>query len=328
MSHELPNTSDDELQYRMTPTVPFDALELNAKSNSVQWGPSPLNAFYSTEISDDQENVRHTLEIRARSVPPELGPISEEIQSFVSHSFIARFTDRVMANYDNFGKRLKRTMTDITLEEMHLVERSLAGDASPAELMYVRQLLGIGSIELGCLTHPYGNNIDKLDTMRGAVVDAVGIFGGTLLDEKPYYAVKQADNLYMKYMTRGMHDAFLMTRKRDLAVLPDRSLIRERSSFIVRIDEASGFDQQIAKNIRKVPVHNNPNWTQHIAIAGRLNEVVPPLLENNEFSKAIPSATTIYNFDRETIARIKMRDRTEHLLGNTGIAFMRKPEDA
>ncbi len=300
-------------------------IALNQKSDAPNWGATPLNQYFDNETNEHQMNVKQILEERTVYMPPELGEIPTDVQSFVTSSFIARFTSRGMANFDNFGQRLVRSSDGILPEQESLIERAITGDASPAEIIYVRKLLGIGSAELGCLTHPYGKNIQALEDMRASVEVAVMLHKGRMLDEDDVYKVKQADNLYFTHMTRSMKDAFLMTRKRDLAVLPDDSVVRERSSFIIRIDEASEFDQRLADNIRKVVVHNNPSWTEHIAKAGRLNEVVPPMLENNEFAKAIPLSTTIYNFDRNIMNKIKVRNMTDHLLHHD-MPFMRRAD--
>lgn len=297
----------------------------NRKSVSSNWGATPLNQYFDEAINEQQMNIKHILEIRTASVPSELESIPVDIRSFATSSFIARFTNRGMANFDNFGKRLVRENDGLLPEQERLIERAIVGDASPAELIYVRKLLGIGSVELGCLTHPYGNNIDALDDMRASTIHAALLHGGRLLDEDDVYKVKQTDNLYFTHMTRTMREAFLMTRKRDIAVLPDDSVVRERSSFVIRIDKDSGFDQKLADNIRKVVIHNNPFWTDHITKAGKLDTVVPPMLERNEFTKAIPLSTTIYNFDRTTMQKIDIRDMTDHLMHHD-IPFMSRAE--
>jgi hypothetical protein len=291
----------------------LEILAVNEKSTALGWGASPLNAFHDPELWEAQEQVKHELEGRTLSVPNELTAIPEDIQEYVNSSFVPRFTNRLMANYDNFRQRLVTNYDDFSEEDQDyladLEERALRGKASPAELIYFRQITGIASIELGCLTHPYGNSIELLNDMRMSVSEASKMLNGELLDSPQVLAVKQPDNVYMKDREPFVKDSILMTRKQDLAVLPDGSIVRERSSFVLRIDEASDFDQKRAQNMRKIPLFNNPDWNKHLMIAGDLENTVPPYLEDNDFKVAIPLSTTIYAFNKDTKEDVKARDQ-------------------
>jgi hypothetical protein len=300
----------------LTATSVKDALEffsMNETSTALEWGASPLNAFHDPELWESQEQVKRELEERTLFVPDSLTDIPDDIQEYVNSSFVVRFTNRLMANYDNFSLRLVKSYEEFSQDDQEalvtLEERAIRGKASPAELLYFRQLTGIASIELGCLTHPYGNSIELLDEMRASVTEAATMLGGELLDTPDVLAVKQADNVYLRQPEAFVKDSILMTRKRDLAELPDGSIVRERSSFVVRIDEQSGFSQRRAQSIRKIPLFANPNWRKHLAIAGDLDNTVPPFLESNDFKVAIPLSTTIYAFNRGTEEEVDVRDQ-------------------
>jgi hypothetical protein len=105
-----------------------------------------------------------------------------------------------------------------------------------------------------------------------------------------------------------------MTRKRTIAIMPDGTLIKERSSFVLRTDVVgliTAGDIEAMKNIDP----DDPNWGELVAKAGYLDIAAKMLLEADEHSIAIPVSSTIYASHPET-ARL-VRAQQEQLLTQT-----------
>jgi len=228
---------------------------------------------------------------------------------YVHRTFMKRFHGRSEANEENYMTALhtKEEFTDDpTL--LAMIDRGELGHASPTELLIIRQLLGIRSVELACLTHPYGGDrIKMLPTMREAVREHVEMFGGNYCDEpETRYRVKEVIGL--DEGDDSFRNGLLMTRKRTLATLYDGTVIRERSSFVLRTDENSLLTADDIDALKSVDL-KSPTHEDQLVTAAHLDEMVSMLLDMDEHSLAIPIATTIYAFNPETAEKIRERDQ-------------------
>lgn len=311
---------DGEFPDELLPAVDLRILAGNAYSSSLDWGATPLNSYHDPVLGERQKEVREALEQRVHAIPEGVGEIPDDIQRYVAESFLWRFNGRTMANIDNFSRRLHADATQFDAADRMVLEKAMWGQATPAELMYARCKFGMASIELGCITHPYGAYTDNLEEMQDAVREAMEMFGAQPLgrDElENVFKVKWADNMANgKKKSSTVQRAFMVTRKRNYGELPDGTTIRERSSFIVRIDPDSDFDQKIAQNMQKVHLVHNPDAMKHLAIAGKIDQTIPPFIRDKVFGTVIPLSTTMYAFNRTTEERIQERDqmRREELL--------------
>lgn len=321
---------DETFPDELLPAIDLRILAAHPYSTSLDWGATPLNTYHDPALINQQEQVRDKLEQRSLEVPPEVGEIPPEIQRYVAQNFMSRFNGRTMANIDNFSRRLRSNLAEFDMQDRMVLTKAMWGQANPAELLHVRCAFGMASVELGCLSHPYGvlTDQDKLDDMRDSVRGAISLFGGELaiketdettggfedleegLDGRDVFAIKRADNTqYSGDQMHHLQKVFLVTRKRNLGLLPDGSIIRERSSFIVRIDEDSKYDQEIAAKMRKVRLTYNERAMERLARISEIDRLLPPMIANREFGTVIPLSTTVYAFNRLTDERIKARDR-------------------
>ena len=189
-----------------------------------------------------------------------------------------------------------------------MIERGSDGHASPAELLLLRDQLGIRSLELACLTHPYGGErITLLPQMQESVRDAVEILKGEYTKEPvPRYSVKD-----IVYDDDGNAVGLLMTRKRDFGHMQDGTIVRERSSFVLRVDDKSDLNLLIgAEMIEKlVGTHTLTKKDAQVAMQ-EFNDIISDYLSFDEFTQAIPIATTTYAFNRETAALVAAAQST------------------
>lgn len=324
------------------PPVDLELLATNLRSDSLNWGATPLNTYHDPELYRQQEEIRNKLEERSREVPSDVGYIPQYIRKYVTDNFLTRFNGRTMANFDNFSQRLRDDLAECDEIDRDILEKAMWGRATPAELLYVRCAFGMASIELGCLTHPYGvlTDQDKLDEMRGSVKDAILMLGGDLavkdekvlggidgdeegLDGRDVFSVKRADNTLYGEPMDHVQRLIVLTRKRNLGRLPDGSIVRERSSFILRIGEDAEFNQEAAQRMREVKLTYNDDAMRMLAEAGNIAEELPPMIAGRKFGTIIPLSTTVYAFNRLTDTRIKTRDeqRKEEELRRRAVLF-------
>jgi len=230
--------------------------------------------------------------------------IPEEIVKYMEDTFSARFHSRGTANHENYLTALHAEdefqSTPVTME---MIERAKLGHASPAELLLVRETLGIRSAELACLTHPYGKRIEYIDVMRDSVRQSVELLGGSYYeDPETRYRIKGAVN--ERYWEANYSEGFFMTRKRDLGLMPDGTVIRERTSFILRSDENGALPSSNLEAIRSLDIKDK-TWQDDAVRIGHLDQIAAGLLEADEFSLVIPVSTTIYAFNPETASEIE-----------------------
>lgn len=301
--------SADSSEY--TPAFPTplpDLLEVavrNPRGLPETFGATPLNraATFHDQILLLQR-LDHLIE-----QPPETIPRS--VQRYVEETFHDRFYERCVANDENYHRALlDRFHYDTTPELSELFDRAELGYASPAELLLTQSLLGIPSIELACVTHPYGRRIEEVYAMRQAVHDAVLALGGelssdeqvrlrikeTVLHDVPaeamprVYGVSDQDRLAMADEYGGVA-CFLVTRKREIGTMPDGTKIRERLSFCLRADDEGVLN---AADIDALRSFQSANWHDEALDAAGLQASILTLLEENEFTQVIPVSSTIY----------------------------------
>lgn len=334
MSNEKINSYDNKNQFSETDNIAIDAvarekMRANPVGELYTWGITPLDSFKG----DLKKQQRDVFNWRMEMIKDSPEYISNNLYSYIECVFLNRATTMSMANYNSFYTRDLVDDSKLPKEDRDLFSRATIGQASPAELLYLRNLYGLSSVELGCVTHPYGKRIEYLDQMRSSVNEAIDMFDGQEIGDVKY-KVKNTD-VILHPREDSVSEAFFMTRKRDLAQLADNTIIRECSSFIVRIDKDSDFDQDLANKIRSVNINKVQNLTKRLSKAGNLQVVVPQFLEENNFETVIPLTTVMYAFNDETKNNIDISERQndfrmrheEAAIRNLGRISMKDNED-
>ena len=288
--HERQNHSE-------TQAIDLARISENNRGEPLTWGATPLEA--SPALKMQQDLVKSELEhlFDPKNIPDY---VSDELADYIYVLNMSRTANRESHNQDSFAYREKMNLEELPLEALELCQRAISGHASPAELLYMQRLLGIPSIELTSLTHPYGQRIELLKHMRPAVNEAILLMGGRLVDVKEVpreYEVRGSDNPHNPRQMQGVH----MTRKTIFGYLKDGTEIVERSSFVVLLDQL--LPQQ-AVAIRAVPFENNEGWAQQVKGACELEKLAPVLLDKDEYEKAIPISTTVVAKNAELDAKL------------------------
>jgi hypothetical protein len=291
-----------EPYYRLNAEL-LRALQESPRGDALTYGATPLDMELN---ADDQAIVRMTLRKMTTEAPD---TIPLEIISHVQDTFEERFNNRSKANDENFKSSLRYEQLDeLEPDERELVTKAIYGQASPAELILVRDILGMSSIELACLTHIYGEHInDILPTMRDAVHYGVVVFDGEYY-QKPQERFRVKEVILDGDSVDAQPLGFVMTRKRTIGRLPDGTIIRERSSFILRTDKESELyavlGPFVARELNAMLLLSGENQDEAMAESESLG-IIMRLLDTDKFDEAIPISTTIYAYNPKTEKRIR-----------------------
>ena len=260
----------------------------NPSGEPLTWGPPPLE--HRADIFARQKEVQSTHDkyfTNKKYAPKWATPA---LRDFMYEAYLARRVRRDELNSSNYACRAKIDLDGMTPVELGMVYRAETGLASPAELLHVQRKLGVPTLALASFTHPWGNNIEKLDEQRRAINDAILMHNGVLLPGKRRLEVLTSDNLRTPADTRYL----FMSRETDIATVYDDTTITERSTFALDLQL---IDQDAAAEIRTVR-YDDASWSDRVIAAGNLYDSVPGLLDSDNFKAAVPSSTT-------TIARNK-----------------------
>jgi hypothetical protein len=306
---------NEQLFHHVEPELmdPIESFDFNSflekahtlpRGEPLTYGATPLDRMTTLQ---QQLNLAVDLQqLTYRDIPDD---VPMDIIDYVHTTFASRFHNRAEANEENYMTSLY-TDDDCDAAMLPMFRRAELGQASPSELLVTRKVRGIRSVELACLTHPYGKRIDTLlPKMREVVKQHVELLGGSYYDEpETRYRVKEV--VGYKPGKEQFDKGLLMTRKRTLGEMPDGTIIRERSSFVLRLDEYSPFSKAELGVFEGID-RSAPDWKNELVEAGKLNEISEILLDKDKFSLAIPISTTIYAYNTETAAMIEKRDAVE-----------------
>lgn len=167
--------------------------------------------------------------------------VPSSVREHAINHFCSTFHARSMANMENFQKALRSHEDYLDEPVTHeMMQRAMIGDATPAEIMLVRQILGISSVELSCATFAGKDRIPLLRTMNEHVQASVEFLQGMYFDEPQDESFRVKDRILGNDLG---HEQFAqgirMTRKRTLGIMEDGTIIRERVTFILRTDKKS-----------------------------------------------------------------------------------------
>lgn len=304
-----PKSAEISLSLNSEKSIPIDLLERSShlpKGEPYGYGATPLDRMATL---GSQRELALTLQEYTLSIPDDV-PLT--VADYVHRTFMGRFYGRAEANEENYTTSL-RTKEDYANNKVvqEIIARGELGFASPTELLVLRELLGIRSVELACVTHPYGERMDMLEEMRDVVAQHVTLCGGEYNpDPSTRFRVKEVIGLAEG--DKSFSNGLLMTRKRTLAMLPDGTTIRERSSFVLRTDEQSLINKEDIEALKNVDL-SHLDYQDKLVEAAHLDEVARILLKSNLYSQAIPISTTIYAFNEATAQEIHERDHEQLL---------------
>ncbi len=297
-----PSSADESISDSLDQPDPREKLS----GDLLTWGATPLN------VNARQLEVFHLLKKRIKRSAPEFTP--DAVKEFVLQHFMSRFFERQDRNAKSFEDRDPNILVDDLDEQAQdaLID-AICGTSNPNDLLKTRENLDMPSIELARLTHPYGRRMKTLGDMRQAVDFAIEANNGRLIDDDSMTTFG-VDGGHIRDKGENIELGFLMKRKRVRGILPDGTVIIERSTFVLRVDDASPLDQDIASQFRDIKIDKNPDWNKQVMEVINANNLLPDLLENNMFNIAIPLSTTTYAFNPQRVYELEEAHKAKRVI--------------
>ena len=214
--------------------------------------------------------------------------------------------------------------TQIPLLALGFVDRSLAGHASPAEIIATAEIEQIPTVELASLSHPYGQRIEQLVPMREAVHDGIIFHGGELLEAKPSLRVKHANFLTAEY--EANEPTLLMTRTVNIGKIGENIDVMERSSFNVVLPRLA---PELIDSI--TDIRYSETWSKDILATPGFEQMVFDALENDDYDMVVPVSTTAFEINKKLVAELlenkqhkerRQLQMTRYAIANSGKASL------
>lgn len=308
------NTPDHSPESYVSILKALNRYGQNPQGAPLTWGPTPM--VRSAEVALQQRHVKPVIEsfFEKRNRPKDISP---EVAEYIEMIHMQRTLKREARNNDSYYFRGVNDFSKFPDEMIEMIQRAEKGKKiSPAELLYLAQVLEVPSIELASLTHPYGARIEMLPVMREAARGGIVLHGGEVYEDPPVrFEVKNANDYSPEKMK-----AISMTRKTDLGELPDGTYVTERSSFVVILDKIPEAQAQAIRGINAGRDHKEYKWDPDQVLEYiNHNGVMPEWLENDQFDVAVPIATTIVAFRGDLSEKLFKREAMTARYRETGM---------
>lgn len=281
----------------LTPEKLKDLAQMS-RGEPLTWGTTPLDPYRPDIVA--QQNVVHrdldeTFPKKSRQVPYGL---KWGTARFIHDNYLIRRYHRETRNHGSYLSRGKVDISDYPLEVLDFIDRSIAGNASPAEIILAAQLQQIPTAELGSVTHLYGGErLKLLKPMRAAIRDGIEYFGGTVCESKPEYEVAGVNYFNQDYDIT--EPCLLMTRTTKIGEITQTIKVIERSSFVLVIPR---LDTQLASAIKQTKY--GKTWADDITSISGFEETVSQLLQTDQHDKAVPISTTSVYIDEQLVEKL------------------------
>lgn len=220
------------------------------------------------------------------------------LKDFISISLNAAITKRCVQNTEVLHRHNKNQFAIENDDLKDVFERAKVGDASPAELIWlVTELPTIPSVELAKLSHPF-------DWQTSLAMDTVVNTSINELDPNARWRGRGANPRH-KLMRATREDnprAIILTRKRDVASMWNRTLVVKRSSLVLRFDDEVSVPRQLqlaAKTWVSLAKQRDAKDSMDMAakaVGGFVEEALA-LPYNQRPEWLLPTATSYYAID-------------------------------
>jgi len=280
-------------------------IETLPKGEPLTYGATPLDRIATLQQQIELAETLRTLTLT--NIPEEM---PSEIVKYIKPTFSERFHSRGEANEENYLSALLRKDAYADSPEITaMIERGEQGYASAGELLAIRSLLGVRSVELGCVSHPYGNRMESVYEMRSTIRKHIEALGG-VYDDEPEVRYRVKKIICPNHENTLKHAVgFLMTKKTTLGMMSDGTMIRERASFVLRAD-VPGVKDHFAEMGAVIDAQDY-NWQEELVAAGNLQPIVDDLMQRDDFLHLVPISSTIYAFNAETAAEVYKKQQEE-----------------
>ena len=220
------------------------------------WAGSPLNP-QDDEVKPLQARVYDILDARAATAcqDPALH-LSEQLKDVVDVCATQNFYRESTRNYESYCNTPKPAIVHADYKEAF--EKARFGMATPGEFLDIRADISMPSVEVAKLSHIGGILLEYLPVMRDATEEAIiergGILTNNSVDTTRLFVVGTNSIMFNGDPSHKKTLGVIMKRKRTIGSLPDGTIIKERSRFILRTDDESPLDDKLIRAIRQVKI--------------------------------------------------------------------------
>lgn len=271
------------------------------------WAASPIGVDQAS-VSRHQATLVLTLAERAEHAAHRL-KLPKDLRDFLYISVMQRFHHESALNHQSYSQRLNSAAEGFPLELLSAYDHSARGDALPGELIDVRSALGMPSVELAKLSHPCEVTNQELGKMNRAVRSAVEVHGGEFLEDAPKLTAISCD---ATFFDQDNANYIIMNRSKNIARLPDGTLVRERSQFIVRIGGLHELSLDASNSLRRLIRSTGlktDGWQQLVVDIDGLNDALERAYNESNYGVVIPMSTTVFAVNAETRKAVEENQR-------------------
>lgn len=272
------------------------------------WAASPLNPYENDEVKEIQRHVYEALEDRTEEAcRSQVHLMPAELQDILRVTAVQNFHRESSRNYESYCNTPKPIIAHSYLRDAETNAR--LGRATCGELLDLRQDMQMASVEIAKLSHIGGILIEQLPIMRQAVDRSILERNGHLTDSETengrLFVVNTDSMIFYNDKVRVPTNALVMKRKRTLGDLPDGTIIKERSRFIVSVENLPHDLRAAVRNVPILPKEGQGDtykWLNdsYLGNISELQEKIWDCLEQNDYETVIPVSTTAYAYNPET----------------------------
>ncbi len=297
-------------------TLPDDFVEpFSGTLYDRSYGAMPANPFKDDAVKGRQAEIEREF-LKLFTNPPEALNVPPEFQRFFAIDYEIGERRRQMTNYNNY-MQWRKTHSDVDACIAEQIERYEAGTAEVADVLDIALNTDISDgLEVGRVTHPYWQRMEHVLDMRVAVAEGVAERGGVLEPwVSPYRSISIVP--YTRQTSDGpVIDGFIVPYKHDVATMvrpKDGKVLHvvERQIAGIRVDEASGFRQDVLERMRAIATSkkdfdwqnvNDELFVDRLTLTGARGFIEKAIQTDTHDAYLVPESTTIYIFaeDPET----------------------------
>lgn len=298
------------------------------------WGAMPTNIYRDdvpharlwlrpdvgeSAIKRRQRGIQNELQ-KLYEIPP--ADIPAEFAELVATDTFIGEQRRSMKNYESYMTWKTKAQLPEDYHLKNAMYHMEDGTAYVGEILDVALGTELETFEVGKVTHPYRRRFQFVEPFRQEVDRAIVDRGGNILprDVIPYRNVDVVPYFTREGMAITGLSGLITRYKRDVGVINrenDRARIVERQLAGLRVDAASGFDQEIAHNmLEALPTDDEKreladiakhDGAQHAVVMHEIGHrilvksgcmaYVEDKIQNNSLEPfVVPLSTTIYGY--------------------------------
>lgn len=293
------------------------------------YGAMPAHPFKNESIKARQRHIFQEFMKLFKNYPAD---VPAEFAEMLEDDYFIGEQRRGMQNYEGYTEWLGLKQA-LPAEFDGIVEQYENGGAFPDEILTLAISAKLPSFELGKVTSPYRKRLEHVAPMREDVRDAIEFHGGVVYPSiQPYRSIDIQPMFSLD--TAGMHRLVgcIVKYKRDFGHIDipaesDRLSIVERQIAGYRIDESSGFPQELVARLEAIVAEryaNNPeavilDWSECVKESGLAAFIEAAVQSDSLEPFVVPESTTLYGF-RQPIPGVR-RD-FERIKDLGGIAYI------